>query len=64
MPNIGGPEIVIILVIVVLLFGAKKLPELGSSVGKSITNFKAGMKEAQDDDDEAPTASKASHDAS
>lgn len=50
----GGPEWIIILAVVVLLFGAKKLPELGSSVGKSITNFKSGMNEAraQDEDEE------------
>lgn len=60
MPNIGGPEVIIILVVVIILFGAKKLPELGSSVGKSITNFKAGLREAQDEDDETTsTASSA-----
>lgn len=41
----GGPELIVILVIVILLFGAKKLPELGSSVGKSIKNFKKGIGE-------------------
>jgi sec-independent protein translocase protein TatA len=39
----GGPEWLIILLIFVLLFGARKLPELGSSVGKSIRNFKRGI---------------------
>ena len=52
MANFGGPELIVLLVVVVLLFGARKLPELGSSVGKSITNFKRGMREAQDEDDE------------
>lgn len=51
MGNLGPTEIIVILVIVVILFGAKRLPELGSSVGKSIKNFKSGMKEAQDDDE-------------
>lgn len=55
MPNIGGPELIIVLVIFVLLFGAKKLPELGSSVGKSIKNFKRGLDEA-DEEDEAEHA--------
>jgi sec-independent protein translocase protein TatA len=45
--NLGGPELIILLVIVLLLFGAKKLPELGSSVGKSIKNFKKGIDEGQ-----------------
>ena len=50
MPNLGPTELIIILVVVVLLFGAKKLPELGSSVGKSIRNFKKGVSEAKDED--------------
>jgi sec-independent protein translocase protein TatA len=50
----GGPEWAIILLIFVLLFGAKKLPELGSSVGRSIKNFKRGINEAQDEDETAP----------
>lgn len=51
----GGMELVIILIVVVLLFGARKLPELGSSVGKSIKNFKKGIAESKDDvpDDDA-----------
>jgi sec-independent protein translocase protein TatA len=46
----GGWEIPIILLIFILLFGAKKLPELGSSVGKSIKNFKRGIEEGQEDE--------------
>ncbi len=53
MPNFGGPEMIIVLLVVVLLFGAKKLPELGSSVGKSIKNFKKGIAETKGED-EAP----------
>jgi sec-independent protein translocase protein TatA len=45
-----GPELIIILVIVILLFGAKKLPELGHSVGKSIKGFKAGMRDAGEEE--------------
>lgn len=48
MPNLGGPELIIVLAVFVLLFGARKLPELGSSVGKSIKNFKKGMAEANE----------------
>ncbi|MGH8933206.1 MAG: twin-arginine translocase TatA/TatE family subunit [Egibacteraceae bacterium] len=51
--NLGGPEMIIVLLVVVLLFGAKKLPELGSSVGKSIKNFKKGIAETKAED-EAP----------
>lgn len=43
----GGFEWIIILVIVLLLFGSKKLPELARGLGKSITNFKSGLNEEQ-----------------
>ena len=46
-----GAEWLIILVIALLLFGAKKLPDLGSSVGKSIRNFKKGMDEGKAEDE-------------
>ena len=42
---IGGPEIWIVLGILVVLFGAKKLPELARSMGSSVTQFKKGLKE-------------------
>ena len=66
MPNIGGPELIIVLIIFVLLFGAKKLPELGSSVGRSIKNFKRGVQDEQDAAAAASTQSapEASHEAS
>ncbi len=48
----GGLEWVIILAIVILLFGSKKLPELARGLGKSITNFKSGLKEDQSDEAE------------
>lgn len=43
--GLGGTEIVLILLLVILLFGGKKLPLLGSAMGKAITNFKSGLKE-------------------
>ncbi len=43
--GLGMGEALILLAVVVLLFGGKKLPELGSSMGKALTNFKKGMKE-------------------
>jgi sec-independent protein translocase protein TatA len=46
----GGSEWIVILVIVVLLFGAKKLPELGGSVGRSIKEFKKGVDEGKTPD--------------
>ena len=48
----GGAEWVIILLIVLLLFGSKKLPELARGLGKSITNFKSGLHDDQTDETE------------
>jgi sec-independent protein translocase protein TatA len=44
MPNIGIPELIIILVIVILIFGANRLPEIGRGIGKGIRNFKDATK--------------------
>lgn len=51
--GIGHQEIIIILVIVVLLFGATKIPQLGSSIGQGIKNFKRGMREVKEEEEEA-----------
>ena len=45
LPNMGFGDWVIILVLVLLLFGAKRLPELARAVGQSMTAFKKGMQE-------------------
>lgn len=47
--GLGGQELLIILAIVTVLFGAKKLPLLGSSLAKGITNFKSGINEEKKD---------------
>lgn len=47
--GLGMGEALILLAIIVLLFGGKKLPELGNSMGKAITNFKKGMKDGDGD---------------
>jgi len=41
--GIGSSELLVILAIVIVLFGARRLPELGTGVGKAIRNFKAGI---------------------
>jgi sec-independent protein translocase protein TatA len=51
MGRIGLPELFIILFIVVLIFGANRLPQLATGIGKSIRNFKDGMKEGENDKD-------------
>lgn len=43
--GLGPTELIIILLIVLVIFGAKKLPEIGSGLGKGITNFKKAMKD-------------------
>jgi sec-independent protein translocase protein TatA len=43
--GLGLPELLIILVIVIVVFGAKRLPELGSGIGKGISNFRKSMKD-------------------
>jgi sec-independent protein translocase protein TatA len=45
--NIGFPELLVIMVVVLLVFGAKRLPEIGSSLGKGIREFKKSIKEVQ-----------------
>lgn len=47
--GLGMGELVIILLIVVLFFGGRKLPQLGASLGESLKNFKKGMKEDDTD---------------
>lgn len=47
--KLGLPEILVILVIVVLIFGANRLPELGRGIGKGIRNFKDATREGADE---------------
>lgn len=56
MMGIGFPELMIILVIIMIIFGAGKLPEIGSAFGNSIRNFKKSMKEAEENAEELPEA--------
>jgi sec-independent protein translocase protein TatA len=45
MGRIGLPELIIILLIIIVVFGANRLPGLGKGIGSAIKNFKDGMKE-------------------
>ena len=57
MMGIGFPELMIILVIIMIIFGAGKLPEIGSAFGNSIRNFKKSMKDAEKENEELPEGS-------
>jgi sec-independent protein translocase protein TatA len=65
--NINWPEILLIALVLILLFGAKRLPEIGRSVGKSLREFKSAtkgladdVKSGMEDDDDAPKSAKPS----
>lgn len=59
MPSLGGWEIVILVVVVLLLFGAKKLPDMARSVGQSARIFKGEMKGMKKDGEEDKPAAQA-----
>jgi sec-independent protein translocase protein TatA len=52
MPNVGPLEVIIVLIIALVIFGPKRLPELGKSVGKGIREFRSSVSGSADDDDE------------
>lgn len=52
---IGVPGLIIILVIVLILFGPRKLPEVGAAVGKTLSEFKKSAKDIIDDDGQTET---------
>jgi sec-independent protein translocase protein TatA len=50
--NLGMTELLVIMVVVLLVFGAKRLPEIGSSMGKGIREFKKSIKDVQESIDD------------
>ena len=48
----SGPEVWVILVIILIVFGAGKLPEIGGALGKGIREFRSSQKQASEEDDE------------
>jgi sec-independent protein translocase protein TatA len=52
--GIGMPELIIILVIILIIFGVGKLPEIGGGMGKAIRNFKDSSKEAETAESKEP----------
>ncbi len=68
--GIGMPELIVIFLIILIVFGARRLPEIGSGMGKAIKNFKSGVTEAKNEPpaepkkvQEADTASEGVNDA-
>lgn len=55
MPHLGVPELGIILVIVIIIFGVGKLPQIGGAIGQSIREFRAASR-SDEDEDEKETA--------
>jgi TatA/E family protein of Tat protein translocase len=53
--GLGTPELMIIMALAFLIFGGKKLPELGSGLGKGITSFKKGLKEIDEQPEKETT---------
>ena len=52
LPTLGPMELIVILVIVVLIFGVNKIPQLGKGLGEGIRNFKASIKSIHEEPDE------------
>ncbi|HTR81020.1 MAG TPA: twin-arginine translocase TatA/TatE family subunit [Bacteroidota bacterium] len=50
--NLGAPELLLILFVILILFGAKKIPELAQGLGKGVKEFRKAMKDVQDETDE------------
>lgn len=56
--GIGMPELLIILVIILIIFGAGKLPEIGGAIGKGIKNFKKSVTDAESEANKSGDAKK------
>ena len=56
--NLGAPELIIVLIVILVLFGGSKLPKLARSLGQAQSEFKKGMQTTDDDDveDDKPSA--------
>jgi sec-independent protein translocase protein TatA len=56
--NLGAPELLIVLIVILVLFGGSKLPKLARSLGQAQNEFKRGIKDGSspDDDDDPPVA--------
>ena len=62
MCGLGVPELMVILVIALVIFGPSKLPQIGSGLGKAIRDFKKGVTDSEDEDANKETKKEASKD--
>lgn len=58
LPNLGYGELLVILALALLLFGAKQIPEIARSFGRAINSFKAGMKDGLAEEPKDPPEKK------
>lgn len=58
MPNIGWPELIVILVIALLIFGPQRLAGIGSAMGKAIREFRGAVRDAENEIDKTTTPEK------
>jgi sec-independent protein translocase protein TatA len=63
MPNVGPLELVVVLIIALVIFGPKRLPELGRSMGKGIREFRSSVSGKDQDDESAPPEIEGAQDA-
>ncbi len=60
--GLGGPELLVILLVVLVIFGPKNLPKLGSALGKTVKNVREGMEGEEEEDEENGDAESAKKD--
>jgi sec-independent protein translocase protein TatA len=53
--NLGAPELILIFLVVLVLFGAKKIPELAQGLGKGVKEFRKAMKDVQEETEQDPS---------
>ncbi len=58
-PHIGGPELILILVVVLIIFGVGKLPQVGGAIGKGMREFRKGQRGEYEEEEEKPKPKRA-----
>jgi len=57
-PHIGAPELILILVVILIIFGVGKLPQVGGAIGKGLRAFRQGQRGEDEEDEEEPRQKK------